>query len=270
MSDALWVPFGYFLLAPSLPVTIHPKVFNIYLAYLMNQHQNEINLVAPQAAIEIIARTSQNISVILDFDETLLLRNSTAEYINSLRPRLLGFILIVFLKIIRPWVWLPQPFRGNKTKDWFLVAVPTILLPWTLLLWQQKAKKLAEDYGNTELISAVNRNTEATIIVASLGFDFIIEPILQHIPMRCDLRVSCRFWHPGDRQKGKLIMMQKVLSETAIKSAILITDSEDDLPLLQVVERPCFVIWSLAKYVEPFQDFWLYSLGKRIKARNFF
>lgn len=223
------------------------------------------NSIEQQKAIDAIANAQKSTPIILDFDETLLLRNSTAEYINSLRPRLIGLILIILLKILRPWVWLPKPFKGNRTRDWFLVTVPTILLPWTLLLWQQRAKKLAEDYGNTELISAVNRNRDARIIVASLGFSFIINPILQHMPIKSNLLVSCRFWQgASDRQLGKLIMMQEILSQTEIKSAILITDSEDDLPLLQVVEQPYFVVWSLAKYIEPFQDFWLYSWLKKL------
>ncbi|MGL5833853.1 MAG: hypothetical protein ACRC1Z_11570 [Waterburya sp.] len=220
----------------------------------------------PELAILAIATANRNQPIILDFDETLLLRNSTAEYINSFRPRWLGFILIIVLKIIRPWYWLPGKFRGKQTKDWYLVTIPSILLPWTLFLWQQKAKTLAKEYSNTEIIDAVNGNSDAPVIVASLGFDLIITPILQHMPMRWDSLVSCRFWHgAGDRQQGKLLMMQKVLSSSAITSAVLVTDSEDDLGLLQVVEQPCFVLWSAAKYIDPFQDFWLDALVKKSK-----
>ncbi len=233
----------------------------------METNQSEImNTIDSQKSLAAIANATKETTVILDFDETLLLRNSTAEYINSLRPRLIGFVLIMLLKIIRPWCWLPGIFRGNQTKDWYLVTIPTILLPWTLLLWQQKAQRLAKDYSNLEIISAIKRNTEAPVIVASLGFNFIITPLLQNMPMRCDRLVSCRFWQgAGDRQQGKLLMMQKVLSPSAITSAVLVTDSEDDLPLLQVVEQPCFVLWSGAKYVDPFQDFWLNALVKKLK-----
>jgi hypothetical protein len=229
----------------------------------MAQNIVQIN---PESAILAIANATQDNPIIIDFDETLLLRNSTAEYINSLRPRWLGFILIMLLKIIRPWCWLPGSLRGKQTKDWYLVTIPSILLPWTLFLWQQKAKKLAEEYSNTEIIEAVNSNTDAPVIVASLGFNLIITPILQHMPMRWDSLVGCRFWSgASDRQQGKLLMMQKVLSPSAITSAILVTDSEDDLGLLQVVEQPCFVLWSAAKYVDPFQDFWLDALVKKFK-----
>lgn len=225
-----------------------------------------ITPINPENAIAAIANATKNTPVILDFDETLYLRNSTAAYINSLRPRLVGFGLIILLKIIRPWVWLPRPFGGSKTRDWYLVTIPTILLPWTLFLWQRNAQKLAQEYSNRELVTAIDSNTDAPIIVASLGFNFIINPILQQMPIRCDYLVGCRFWRgAGDRNRGKLLMMQEVLSESELKSAILVTDSEDDLPLLQVVKQPCLVVWSLAKYVDPFQDFWLYSLLKKLK-----
>ena len=243
------------------------RLKDLYYFCSMEDNRNKILLSKPTKAIQCIENAPGNTVIILDFDETLLLRNSTAEYISNLRPRLLGFILVKFLDVIKPWAWLPHPYRGNKVRDWFVVVVPTILLPWTLLLWQQKAKQLAAEYSNIELISAVNSNTEANVIIASLGFKFVIEPILRHLPMKYDLLVSCRFWRAGDRTKGKLLMIQEVLSESQIKSAILVTDSEDDLPLLQVVEQPCFVIWSLAKYISPFQDFWLTSLLKRIKNK---
>lgn len=230
----------------------------------MNNQNSKIELSDSATAIAAIVNATPDTPIILDFDETLLLRNSTAEYVNNLRPRLLGFFITMVIKIVRPWFWLPQPFRGKQTRDWFLVVIPTILLPWTLLLWQQKAKQLAQDHSNLELISAVN-HTKAPVIVASLGFNFIIKPILRQIPIRYDSLVGCRFWRAGDRHQGKLSMMQKVLSDAEIKSAILVTDSEDDLPLLQVVQQPCFVLWSLAKYIDPFQDLWLDAWIKKFR-----
>ncbi|MEL6580912.1 MAG: hypothetical protein AAFQ14_14275 [Cyanobacteria bacterium J06621_12] len=220
----------------------------------------------PELALKAIANATSAQPIILDFDETLLLRNSTAEYINSFRPRIVGFLLIILLKIIRPWRWLPGSLGGDKTRDWFLVTVPTIFLPWTLLFWRKKAEKLATKYSNTQIVAAIASNSEAPVIVASLGFNLIIEPILKHIPLRCDRLVGCRFWRgAGDRHQGKLLMMQKVLSESEIKSAILVTDSQDDLALLQVVKQPCLVLWSQARYVEPFKDMWIYAFLKRFK-----
>lgn len=233
---------------------------------MTNNQDHKIELIDSSTAIAVIANATKNNPIILDFDETLLLRNSTAEYINSFRPRLLGLLIVICLKIIRPWSWLPKPFRGDKTRDWFLVTIPTILLPWTIFLWQQRAKKLAANYGNQEIIKTVNSNSEVQVIVASLGFNFVINPIMQHLDIKCDRLIGCRFWQgASDRNQGKLLMMQEVLSESAIKSAILVTDSKDDLPLLQVVDQPCLVVWDQARYVDPFQDFWLYSWLKQLK-----
>ncbi len=230
------------------------------------ESQKHINdLASKSKAINLIKDAAQDTPIILDFDETLLLRNSTAEYINSLRPRLIGFILVSILKVFRPWLWLPQPFRGDKIRDWFLTVVPTILLPWTLLLWQKKAQKLAQNHGNLELIEAVKQNCDSPIIIASLGFNFVINPILKHLPIRYDRLVGCRFWRASDRHQGKLLMMRSVLSDSQIDSAILVTDSKDDIPLLQVVAHPCLLVWSLAKYIDPFSDFWLFSLLREIK-----
>ena len=223
------------------------------------------DLASKSKAINLIKDAAQDTLIILDFDETLLLRNSTAEYINSLRPRLIGFILVSILKVLRPWVWLPQPFRGGKIRDWFLIVIPTIFLPWTLFLWQKKAQKLAQNHSNLELIEAVKQNCDSPIIIASLGFNFVINPILKHLPIRYDRLVGCRFWRVSDRHQNKLLMMRSVLSESQIHSAILVTDSEDDIPLLQVVAYPCLLVWSLAKYIDPFSDFWLFSLLKEIK-----
>ena len=233
----------------------------------MQDNLAPVDLVDRSQAIEAIANGQPQTVIILDFDETLLLRNSTAEYINSLRPRFLGFVLISLIRIIKPWAWLPKPFRGEQVRDWFLVVIPTLLLPWTLWLWRKESLKLAEDYGNTELIAAVRQNNESPLIIASLGFKFIIKPILQHLPIRANTLIGCRFWQgAGDRTQGKLAMMQSSLSPAEISSAVVVTDSQDDLPLLRVVAYPCFVIWSLAKYVNPFEDFWLYSLLKKIKG----
>jgi len=226
----------------------------------------QVDYIETYQPLDLIQRANQNTAIIIDFDETLLLRNSTAEYINSLRPRWLGFILIVFLRAIKPWAWLPKPWRGDKVRDWFLVIIPTILLPWTFSLWQKKALELARNYGNQKILAAVEQNSNSQIIIASLGFNFVIQPILQHLPIQYSQLISCRFWQgANDRYHGKLTMMRSTLTETEIESAIVVTDSKDDLPLLQIVAHPCLVLWSEAEYVNPFDDFWLYIMLKRLK-----
>lgn len=215
-------------------------------------------LIDKSKAIDSIKKADKNVDIIIDFDETLLLRNSTAEYLDSLRPRLIGLLIIKFISLIKPWSWLPKPFQGDRVRDWFLVTIPTILLPWTWFLWQLKAKQLAKNYANKELIEAIDRNTSSSIIIATLGFNFIINPILKYLPIRQDMSLGCRFWQgASDRRKGKLKMLQEKRSRSSIESAIVVTDSYDDLPLLQAVRQPYLIIWPLAKYILPLKNVYL-------------
>ncbi|MCC0176342.1 hypothetical protein I4641_05045 [Waterburya agarophytonicola K14] len=225
---------------------------------MQNDSSKQLILIDKSETLKLIQKASHTTSIILDFDETLFLRNSTAEYLNSLRPRLLGLLLIKTLSLIKPWFWLPKPFQGSKVKDWFLVTIPTLLLPWTIFLWQIKAQKLAEKYSNKELIDAIKKNSESPVVIATLGFNFIINPILKYMFIRHNIEIGCRFWQGAkDRSKGKLLMLREQLSESSIKSAILVTDSLDDKPLLDLVEKPCLIIWSLAKYIPPLKDVYL-------------
>lgn len=232
----------------------------------MNEYYSRIEPIASSQALKAIANAKKDNFIILDFDETLFLRNSTAEYIDSLRPRLLGFIVIFILKALRPWRWLPKPFSGKKTKDWYLVTVPSILLPWSWFLWQKQAKKLARKYSNEQIVRAVNTSNKTPVIVATLGFNFIVAPILEQMPIEHDRIVGCKFWDgASDRNLGKLAMVQRILSKSIIDQAILVTDSPDDLPLLEAVGYPCLCVWLGAKYEDPFRDFWLYRLYQKFK-----
>ncbi len=209
-------------------------------------------------AIDLITKANKNANIILDFDETLFLKNSTAEYLDSLRPRLLGLLLLELINFFQPWSWLPKPFQNSQIKDWFLVIIPTILLPWTWFLWQIKAKQLAENYGNQELMEAVKHSDSHRIIITTSGFNFIINPILKYLPIRQNMLLGCRFWQgASDRRQGKLKMIREKLPQSSIESAIVVTDSYDDLPLLQVVQHPCLVIWPLAKYTQPLKNVYL-------------
>ncbi len=225
---------------------------------MFQYQQKHISLIQKSEAIKLVETATQDTPIIIDFDETLFLRNSTAEYLNSLRPQIVGLLLLKFLYFIRPWSCLPKPFRDSKVQDWFLVTTATILLPWTWILWQKKAKQLAEQYKNQELLAATNKNGGSPIIVATLGFNFIVNPILNSLQIKCDRAVGCRFWQGAkDRSEGKLLMLKKILPQEQIESAIAITDSYDDMPLLQEVAKPCLVIWPLAKYISPLKDVYL-------------
>ena len=226
--------------------------------FVDEQQNTQYTEVAVTKALESIEAASANIPIIVDFDETLFLRNSTAEYLNSLQPRLLGALVLKIINYLELWNWLPSPIRGKTSRDWLRVMIATILFPWTIFLWQSKAKKLAHSYSNIKLLSALNKNSQASITVATLGFDFIVRPILRHLPLECDRLIACRFWQgASDRAKGKLQMVSQVLGTEAVSRAVAITDSDNDRDLLSQVAHPCLVVWSEAQNVQPMENIYL-------------
>nr|WP_317269796.1 haloacid dehalogenase-like hydrolase [Arthrospira sp. PLM2.Bin9] len=212
--------------------------------------------------------------VIVDLDETLLLRNSTEEYLNSLQPQILGAVLLIALDILKPWNWLPGHLKGDQSRDWCRVIISTLIFPWTLIFWQHKAKKLAHDYINQELILKFLEQFPSKIVIATLGFDLIINPIINNFQFCPDAVISCRFWQGGvDRQRGKYELVKAVLTDEEIANAAVITDSTDDQVLLDAVASPYLVQWPDAQYVPAMADAYIPFLylerGKRPGQKYF-
>ena len=214
--------------------------------------------------IEAVQRATEESPIIVDFDETLFLRNSTEEYLNSIYPRFAGALFLRVVRALKPWQALPGQFRSESTsRDWLLVIAVTLLFPWTLLVWRRRAKALAESYWNGPLVRSLNQNPNAEVVVATLGFALIVNPLLKHLPgalgRSSDKRaIACRFWQGAkDRAKGKYAMVEAVLGAAAVSRAIAITDSSQDALLLANVKTPCLVVWPEAQYVPAMSDVYL-------------
>jgi len=241
----------------------------------MNQKETTV-LTAPEnissdEVVQLIETAQEDTPIILDFDETLFLRNSTEEYLNSLQPRILGAILLAILSYIKPWNLLPSPIRGEFSRDSLRVIVATIFFPWTLIIWQRKAKQLALTYGNITLIQAINQNSQANVIIATLGFDFIVRPIVKHLTIDISDNdiIACRFWKGArDRYQGKLAMVTNKLGHEIVKNSIVVTDSTQDLPLLSFVSKPCLVVWPQAKIIHAMDDVYIpFFYIERVKRK---
>ncbi|MEM9808520.1 MAG: HAD family hydrolase [Cyanobacteria bacterium P01_D01_bin.56] len=187
--------------------------------------------------------------VLVDFDETLLLRNSTEEYLNTLQPRAVGVFFLAFLDYLKPWYWLPGRWGGEVSRDWLRVLLATILFPWTLLIWPWHAKKLAQNYQNKVLVEALQNNSHLNSIVATDGFYPIVAPILKHIPLAEKQLYACRFWLGGvDRLLGKLQRLNQALGARRVAASVVITDSPNDKDLLRAAKFPHLVQWPDAAY----------------------
>ncbi len=230
----------------------------------------------PERALDAIRAAGADNPIILDFDETLFLRNSTEEYLNSIYPRTAGAFFLTGLKALKPWRLLPARLRDDKvSKDWFLVVAVTLLFPWTLLVWRSRAKSLAEKYWNQPLVEALNANSNAQIVIATLGFDLVLKPLLKHLPITLSSSiennvVACRFWQGAmDRAEGKGAMVTEALGAAAVAKAVAVTDADHDAPLLAKVKTPCLVVWPDAEYVPAMSDVYIpLFYSERVKNPN--
>jgi phosphoserine phosphatase len=222
---------------------------------MVNANQMHLFSLSQNEVFNSIREASHDTPIIVDFDETLLLRNSTAEYLNSLQPRIIGFLLLKIIVFIQPWKWLPRSGEETKIRDWFLVFFTTLLMPWNILFWKKKAYNLALKQSNYELIEELNKNKNNEIVVATLGFTFLVKPILDRMPVTYSQLICCRFWQGlKDRQKGKLAMLEEYLDTQEIASSIVITDSIEDFLLLKKAAKSLLVVWDKAKYNSPMSD----------------
>lgn len=211
-----------------------------------------------QDVIHFIECISEEQLVVLDFDETLLLRNSTEEYLDTIRPQILGYIFLRVLDRLKPWQWMTPPLRGQGIRDWFRVFLATFLFPATFFLWNNRAQHLAKENSNQALIEAINRNPYVRVVIATRGFEFIVKPIAKHLPIKIEKVIGCRFFAgASDRHKGKEELVEHVIQMNDIQQAVLITDSIDDESLLSLVKVPFLVQWADSKYTHALADIYL-------------
>jgi hypothetical protein len=70
--------------------------------------------------------------------------------------------------------------------------------------------------------------------------------------------IACRFWFGAlDRASGKKALVERQLGKPSLSKSLCITDSYDDLDLLESVKKPCFVLWPQAEYVRAMADFYI-------------
>lgn len=187
--------------------------------------------------------------VIVDFDETLWLRNSTEEYLRSLRPRFLAYLLLLALDLLRPWRLIGGREHQHAYRDWIRVLVCTVLMPWSLALWRRQAPALAERWKNDELIAALREAGENGILVATLGTDAIVRPLLRHVDPGARLYAAGTLWSGHRiRRLGKEAWIRERHGAEALRGSLVVTDSEADADLLDACAHPVLVRWPRAEY----------------------
>ncbi|MBK5957011.1 hypothetical protein CCR97_02100 [Rhodoplanes elegans] len=193
--------------------------------------------------------------VIVDFDETLWLRNSTEEYLRSLRPRPLAYLILAGLDVLRPWRLIGGASRQHLYRDWLRILVCSILLPWSLLLWRSRAPALAERWRNGDLLKALHDSGRTSFRVATLGTHAIVAPLLRHLAPQADLVASGTLLSGYEiRRLGKCASIARRHGRDLVCGAIVITDSDADADLLGGCATPLLIRWPAAEYRPAFAE----------------
>jgi hypothetical protein len=221
---------------------------------------------APDAALRAIAAFGG--LVLVDLDETLYLSNSTEDFIDVVRPALPAAILLRLLDGVQPWCLT----GGETTRDAWRVRLILLLFPWAGMLWRKHVGRLAAQFANRPLLTQL-QNRQPAPIVATAGFLPIVLPLLAALGVPETRVIGSRANTFADRRSGKLHRVREALGESALRGAMVVTDSLQDLPLLQLCATPVYTTWPDARYRRALSGVYLpgqyISLVKRPGERYF-
>jgi hypothetical protein len=180
--------------------------------------------------------------LIIDFDETLYLRNSTEDFVDCARPSLAAALLLRLLDVAKPW-----RITGHDTRDNWRVCAISVLFPWIYWRWRKKVPALADKYVNRELLAALQSCNQAPTILTA-GFGRIVAPLLAAMRVSDARLIAARVYPFADRRNGKLDMAMRELGAASVAEALVLTDSINDRKLLERCRKPLRTLWPDADY----------------------
>ncbi|WP_343080287.1 haloacid dehalogenase-like hydrolase [Ostreiculturibacter nitratireducens] len=190
---------------------------------------------------------------LVDFDETLWLRNSTEEFLSQARPAFVAATLLRMLDLARPWRVLFGRRRGQHFKDWMRVSAILVLMPWSYLGWRRIARRIGAQFANAPLEDLILAHRAERVVIVSNGFRILIAPLASGLRVREAELIAAPITHGGFwRAKGKKRAAEERLSGPALDSAVFVTDHEDDAELLGRVGTGVLCVWPEARYERAF------------------
>jgi hypothetical protein len=196
---------------------------------------------SPEAAIGAIL--SHGGPVLLDLDETLYLRNSTEDFIDSAHPRLLALLMMRMLDFIKPWRWT----GGEATRDVWRVRLISACFPWVQSCWKNRVAMLASHFTNLRLMAAL-KTPGTNPIITTVGFRPIVAPLVAALGLPQAQIVAARLSTFADRREGKLHLAVSALGDDIIRQALVLTDSVQDITLLDACACPLRTVWPEARH----------------------
>ncbi len=219
---------------------------------LCNDPTAGVHDASPSATLESV-RTFEG-PILVDLDETLYLRNSTEDFIDTARPALVAYLVLKLLDVLRPW-----RMTGPETRDVWRVRLVLLAFPWVLPLWRRRVARLVRDHTNLPLIDALNARPIPPVVV-TLGFRPVVAPLVAAMGLGEARIVSARVWNAADRRNGKLAFTRRDLGPDTLRESLCVTDSLQDALLLKACARPFRTVWAKARFRPAFAD--LYVPGR--------
>jgi hypothetical protein len=205
---------------------------------------------SPEVAIAAILQHGG--TLLIDLDETLYLRNSTEDFIDCTHPRLPALLVLRALDVVKPWRWT----GGEVTRDVWRVGLVFTCFPWTGRFWEERVAGLAGQFRNQALMTALHRS-DTTPIIATSGFHRIVAPLVAALGLPNAPIIAARLSSFADRRDGKLSLTSQALSMETIGESLVLTDSAQDIPLLDACARPLRTIWPDAQYQDALANVYL-------------
>ena len=187
--------------------------------------------------------------IIVDFDNTLMLGNSTELFIDNATPRGVAW----FLSMIGKWCARLLLNKGQHYNDWsdfFRVVFVCFGMPWSYFLWIKRAKQISEQRLNWPLYDRLQQRRDASVIIASFGFKQIISALIPKSGQHFNL-VATSLTPPFRNVRAQT----KVSAITQLKipfyNSLAISDSLEDTHLLRVASKGHLVEWPVEEPNSP-------------------
>jgi hypothetical protein len=145
--------------------------------------------------------------------------------------------------------------------------------PWTHRCSRVKVEFPAEHYLNQEFRATLKARAQAPVIL-TMGFKSIVISLLAAMAFADARLVAARMYSFADRRNGKLRMVTRELGAETVGTCLVVTDSVDDLEVLQSSARPLRAVWPGACYPRALSHAYLpgeyISQIKRLGERYFY
>jgi hypothetical protein len=213
-------------------------------------NKNETYRLSSEQLFETIEQTDKDTPIVVDFDETLWLRNSTEFFLASLKPSLWVSLVLQIIGLLKPWKILNRT-DSSAYRDLYRIKCVLFFIPSAVKQWEKIAAVMGPELVNQALYDQLVRHGTDHVYVASYGFDFIIKPLLNAIDPALNLVVSSTLTHSAElKLEGKASAVKKIIGADALQNAIAITDSMVDIDLLESCRVGALVVWSKAVYTQ--------------------